>query len=171
LLLRLDDIELITRIDSGGKIEEIRSIYNLSISGKRRIVELEIPGLTGNVFQDLGRIPLMISFDGELVGSNTMETIQSIKSKFEMREPIPFSTDIAPITDVSEVVIENLVVNFIGGTPLGCRYSLLLREHSSSSAGHEGGPGETPPPSQEETAKQDVESKTSDIHSSVNSSS
>ena len=100
--MKLDDIELIKRVDNDGAVEEIRSIYNLSISGKRRIVELEIPGLTGNVFQDLGRNPLLISFEGELVGSNTMSTLQDIKSKFELREPVPFSSDIAPITDITE---------------------------------------------------------------------
>jgi len=171
LLMKLDDIELIKRVDKDGAVEEIRSIYNLSISGKRRIVELEIPGLTGNVFQDLGRNPLLISFDGELVGSNTMDTLNDIKSKFELREPVPFSTDIAPINDVTEVVIENLTVHFIGGTPLGSRYSMLLREHKSSSTGGGGGPGETPPPSQEESAKEDIEMKTSEIFSSVKSGS
>lgn len=167
MLMKLDDIELIKRVDKDGAIEEIRSVYNLAISGKRRIVELEIPGLTGNVFQDLGRNPLMISFEGELIGSNTMKTLQDIKTKFEMRKPVPFSSDIVPITDVTEVVIENLTVQFIGGAPCGSRYAILLREHKSSSTGGGGGPGETPPPSQEESAKKDVKTKTSKIYSSV----
>jgi hypothetical protein len=171
MLMKLDDIELIKRVDKDGAVEELRSIYNLAISGKRRIVELEIPGLTGNVFQDLGRNPLMIAFEGELIGANTMNTLQDIKSKFEMREPVPFSSDIVPITDITEVVIENLTVHFIGGTPFGSRYSILLREHKSSSTGGGGGPGETPPPSQEESAKKDVETKTSEIYSSVESGS
>jgi hypothetical protein len=166
MLMKLDDIELIKRVDKDGAVEEIRSIYNIAISGKRRIVELEIPGLTGNVFQDLGRNPLLIAFEGELIGANTMNTLQDIKAKFEMRKP-----DIFPITDVTEVVIENLTVNFIGGTPAGSRYSMLLREHKSSSTGSGGGPGETPPPSQEESATKDVEAKTSKIYSSVNSGS
>jgi len=171
MLMKLDNIELIKRVDKDGAVKEIRSIYNLSVSGKRRIVELEIPGLTGNVFQDLGRNPLLISFDGELVGSNTMNTLKDIKSKFELRKPIPFSSDIVPINDVTEVVIENLTVHFTGGIPSGSRYSMLLREHKSSSTGGGGGPGETPPPSQEESAKEDVETKTSEIFSSVKSGS
>jgi hypothetical protein len=171
MLMKLGDIELIKRVDKDGAVEEIRSINNLVISGKRRIVELEIPGLTGNVFQDLGRNPLLISFDGELVGSNTMNTLQDIKSMFELREPASFSSDIVPINDVTEVVIENLSVHFIGGTPSGSRYSMLLREHKSSSTGGGGGPGETPPPNQEESAKKDVEMKTSKIFSAVESGS
>lgn len=172
MLMKLGDIELIKRVDKDdGAFEEIRSIYNLAVSGKRRIVELEIPGLTGNVFQDLGRDPLLISFDGELVGSNIMDTLQDIKSMFELREPASFSSDIVPINDVTEVVIENLTVQFVGGIHSGSRYSMLLREHRSSSTGGESSPGETPPPSQEEDAKKDVEKKTSEIFSSVKSGS
>jgi hypothetical protein len=171
MLMKLDNIELIKRVDKDGAVKEIRSIYNLSVSGKRRIVELEIPGLTGHVLQDLGRNPLLISFDGELVGSDTMNTLKDIKSKFELRKPITFSSDIVPINDVTEVVIENLTVHFTSGTPSGSRYSMLLREHKSSSTGGGGGPSETSPPSQKESAKEDVETKTSKIFSSVKSGS
>lgn len=169
--MKLDDIELIKRVDKDGAVGEIRSIRDLSISGKRRIVELQIPGLTGNVFQDMGRNPLMISFEGELVGPNTTETLQELKSKFELRKPVPFSSDITPINDVTEVVIENFTVHFTGGATSGNRYSLVLREHKSASTGGGGGPGETKPPSQEERAKEDVEEKTRRIFGDVKSKS
>jgi hypothetical protein len=167
--MKLDDIELIKRVDKDGAVEEIRSIHDLSISGKRRIVELQIPGLTGNVFQDMGRNPLKISFDGELVGPGTMNTLQDIRSKFELKKPMPFSSDITTINDVTEVVIENFSVRFIDGIASGSRYSMVLREHKSSSTGGGGGPGETRPPSQEENAKKDVEEKTRRIFQGVES--
>ena len=169
--MKLDDIELIKRVDKDGGIGEIRSIQNLSISGRRRIVELQIPGLTGNVFQDMGRNPLRISFNGELVGPDVMNTLQDLKSKFEMREPVPFSTDIPTIGDVTEVIIENLAVDFIGGIAEGNRYSMVLREHKSASTARARGPGKTKPPSQEESAKRDVEEKTRRIFETVKSCS
>jgi hypothetical protein len=165
--MKLDDIELIKRVDKNGTAKEIRSICNLSISGKRRIVELQIPGLTGNVFQDMGRNPLRISFDGELVGSSTMSTLQDVKSKFELKKPVPFSSDIATISDVTEVVVENFSVDLKGGGTSGSRYSMILREHKSSNMGSGGGPGETKPPSQEERAKKDVEEKAKRIFEDV----
>jgi len=168
--MKLSDIELIKRVDKDGAVEEIRSVYNLSISGKRRIVELQIPGSTGNVFQDMGRIPVRISFDGELIGHGSTNTLQDLRSKFELREPVPFSSDIATLNDVTEVVIENFTVHFVGGVAFGSRYSMVLREHKSSSMGGEAGPGETEPPSQEEIAKRDVEEKTRKISEGVKSS-
>jgi len=165
--MKLDDIELIKRVDKDGAVEEIRSIHNLSVSGKRRIVELQIPGLTGNVFQDMGRNPLRISFDGELVGPNAMNTLQDLKSKFELKKPVPFSTDITTINEVTEVIIESFSVQFVGGVPSGSRYSMVLREHKSSSTGGGGGPGETEPPSQEEGARKEVEEKARKIFGGI----
>lgn len=169
--MKLDDIELIKRVEKNGAAEEIRNISNLSISGKRRIVELQIPGLTGNVFQDMGRNPLRISFDGELVGSGNANTLEELKSKFELKNPIPFSSDITTINDITEVIIEDFSVNFTSGMASGTRYSMVLREHRSASTGGGGGPGETEPPSQEESAKREVEEKTRGIFENVKSGS
>lgn len=166
MLMKLDDIELIKRVEKDGAVEEIRSIHNLSISGKRRIVELQIPGSDSNVFQDLGREPLRISFDGRLVGPAAENTLQELKSKFELHEPVPFSTDITTISDVAEVVIEDFAIDFISGVPLGSRYSMVLKEHKPT-----GGPGETEPPSQEKRAKEDVKRKIGKIFESVKPSS
>jgi len=169
--MKLDDIELIKRIDKDGAVEEIRSIHNLSISGRRRIVELQIPGSTGNVFQDMGRNPLRISFDGQLVGPGADQTLQDLKSKFELKKPIPFSSDAIPINDVTEVVVESLTVRLIGGMHAGSWYSIVLREHKSSSTGGEAGPGETEPPSQDESARKEVEQKTRKIFEDIKSGS
>lgn len=164
--MKLDDIELIKRVDKDGAVEEIRSIHNLSVSGKRRIVELQIPGSDSNVFQDLGREPLRISFRGELVGTGAKNTLQDLKSKFELNKPIPFSSDITTISDITEVVIEDFAIDFMGGAAFGSWYLMVLKEHKSI-----GGPGETEPPSQEERAKKDVDRKIRKIFQAIKSAS
>jgi len=152
--MKLDDVELTKKVDEDGVIKELRIIVNLSLSGRRQIVELRIPGSKSNVFQDLGRDPLQISFQGELVGPGTKETLNAIRSKFELGKPVPFSSDIDPLTDITEVVIESFSTSFDNRAPSGSRYSLTLREHKPAK-----GPGETEPPSQEEEAKEEVKRK------------
>jgi len=164
--MRLDDIELIKRIDRDGAVEEIRSVHNVSVSGRRRIVELRIPGSQGNVFQDLGREPLTISFDGELVGTGAKNTLEELKSKFELRKPVPFSSDITTIGDVAEVVIEDFTVHFVGGAASGSWYSMVMKEHRSPGVG---GGGSTEAPSQEESAKKDVQQRAREIFDGVRS--
>jgi hypothetical protein len=169
--IKLDDVELIKRVDKNGKIQEIRSVHNLSIYGRRRIVELPIPGSVGNVFQDMGRNPLMISFEGELVGPNSDTVLQDLKSKFELKKPLPFSTDIAPINSISEVVIYDFAVNFSAGINQTIRYLMILKENKSASTGSPRGPGETKPPEQEERSKRDIEQKVGRIFEKVKSGS
>jgi hypothetical protein len=142
-----------------GAVKEIRSIYNLSVYGRRRIVELPIPGSVGNVFQDMGRNPLVISFDGELVGPNAASILQNIASKFELKKPVPFSCDITPIDGITEVIVEDFAVHFAGGINLGVRYSIVLKEQASASTGGKRGPGETEPPSQEESSKKEIQQR------------
>jgi hypothetical protein len=169
--MKLDDVELIKRVDEDGMVEEIRSIHNLSVCGKRRIVELPIPGSVGNIFQDMGRNPLMISFDGELIGPNAINVLEDLKSKFELKEPVPFSSDITTINDVTEVVIEDFAVHFASGLNLGIRYTMVLKEHKSSSTGGTSGPGETEPPSQKERSKLDIQQKARKMRESIKSGS
>jgi len=166
--MKLDDIELIKRIDRKGVVEEIRSVHNVSVSGKRRIVELRIPGAETNVFQDLGREPLTISFDGELVGEGARSTLEELRSKFEQGAPVPFSSDITAISDVTEVVIDDFTARFLGGAASGSWYSMVLREHRSpglSSA------GSNDPPGQEQAARGAIQERTKEILKGVASRS
>ena len=161
--MKLDDIELIKREDKEGEVFAVRSIHSLSVYGKRRIVELPIPGSAGNVFQDMGRNPVVISLEGTLVGPNATSILENLNSKFELKKPLPFSTDIMPISSITEVIISNFTVHFAKGNMSGISYSMVLKENSSASTGGKRGPGETPPPSQEESSKKEVQQKTDKI--------
>jgi len=162
--MKLDNIELIKRIDEDGRIREIRNIINLSVQGKRNIVELKIPGSEDNVFQDLGRDPLKISVEGQLVGPEIQQTLKELNAKFGSGKPLPLSSDIFPLTDISEVIIENFSATFANTAPAGGKYSMVLREHRP-----EKGPGETPPPGHEEEARDEVDRRIKSIRSEVES--
>jgi len=157
--MKLDDFELIKRVDKDGKANEIRSISNLVVYGKRRLVELQIPGSVGNVFQDMGRNPITISLDGELTGLQATKVLEDLNSKFELKKPIKFSTDIPTISGITEIVIDNFTIHFAKGDRLGIRYSIVLREYASANTGWKKGPGETLPPSQEADSKKEVQKK------------
>ncbi len=107
----------------------------------------------------------MISFDGELVGPNASGIMEDIQSKFELRKPVPFSSDVTAISGITEVIIENLAIHFLSGVNLGIRYSMVLKESASASTSTKRGAGSggTEPPSQEEDSKREIERKTKEI--------
>ena len=161
--IKLEDMDLIKRNDENGKVGEIRSVRSLSVYGRRRIVELPIPGSVGNVFQDMGRNPITIALEGDLVGPNATKVLDDLNSKFELKKPIKFSTDITPISGISEIVIENFTVHFAKGERFMIRYSMILKEYASANAGWNKGPGETLPPSQEINSQNELRRKVSKI--------
>ncbi len=161
MFIKLDDIELIKKKQENGDVSEIRSIHDVRISGRRRIVELQIPGAQRNAFQDMGRDPLTIAFDGRMVGKEAEGTVNLLEEKFEKNEALNFESDLASLKSVSEVVIIAFDVRFIGGIANGIDYSLTLREHKPEPKGGDGKGGgkEGEKSSSKKSGKEDAEKK------------
>ncbi len=138
MFIKLDDIDLIKKKDDGGDVSEIRSVHDVRVSGRRHIVELRVPGTRHNIFQDMGREPITISFEGRIVGKEAEGTVDLLEERFEKNEALPFETDLASLKNVSEVVIASIDIRFVGGVANAVDYSITLREHRPESKGREG---------------------------------
>ncbi|MBA1340582.1 MAG: hypothetical protein C5S40_00370 [ANME-2 cluster archaeon] len=161
--IELDGIPLIVaEQDQAGGITEIRNISNIRTSDKRSMVEHRIPGMEGNVFQDLGRSPVTISFDGTFQGKTARNNLETIRSKFKQGIPLPFNSDISGAADVTKVLIEDLQIEDIAGILNRYRYSILLREYK------EPPPEPTTPPSRDESAEEWVEKAAEEAVESIN---
>ncbi|MEM2027474.1 MAG: carboxypeptidase regulatory-like domain-containing protein [Candidatus Bathyarchaeia archaeon] len=162
--VEIDGIPLIkhTRDPDTGATKDLRSVYNIEISERRRIVEHKIPGFEGSILQDLGREPVTISFEGIIFGEGAREDLEIIRSKFKAGSPVPFSSDITGIAEVNQVLIEDLRVEDAGGTVNRYRYHMVLREYIIPREEEERAP------SQEEEAAEEVEEETDEALASVN---
>ncbi|MCP8307907.1 MAG: carboxypeptidase regulatory-like domain-containing protein [archaeon] len=162
--IRLDDLELIKRVEDPQTrvVKEIRSVYNISTSERRMIMEHKIPGSDGSILQDMGKEPLRISFEGVFLGEKAKENLQDLWSRFKQGKPMNFSSDITGIADVTKVMIEGLRIDDIAGYPNEYHYSILLSEYRE--------PRLPPaqPPSQEEQAQQEVQNQADDTIASIN---
>ncbi len=138
MFMKLDDIDLIKKKDDGGDVSEIRSVHDVRVSGRRHIVELRVPGARHNIFQDMGREPITISFEGRIVGKEAEGTVDLLEERLEKNEALPFETDLASLKNVSEVVIASMDIRFVGGVANAVDYSITLREHRPESKGGKG---------------------------------
>jgi len=138
MFIKLDDIDLIKKKDDGGDVSEIRSVHDVRVSGRRHIVELRVPGAKHNIFQDMGREPITISFEGRIVGKEAEGTVDLLEERLEKSEALPFETDLASLKNVSEVVIASMEIRFTGGMANAVDYSITLREHRPESKGGKG---------------------------------
>lgn len=160
--IELGNIPLVMQKEEEGKIVEVRSVMNIKTYEKRNIVEHKIPGMEGNIFQDLGRDPVKISFEGTFQGGNAKENLETIRSKFKLGAEIPFNSDITGASEVSQVLIGEFGIEDIGGIKNQYKYYITLREYKIPIE------EETPAPEQEEQAKDAVEDMTDDALGSIN---
>ena len=159
--IEIDDLALIKheRDSDTGATKEIRSVYNISINEKRRIVEHRIPGMKGNVLQDLGREPVRISFDGVLHGQTAKEDLKNLRAKFKAGKPVSFLSSLSDIAEATKVLIEELSVVDLSSVTSTYRYTIVLREYSPPQEEEEGSPTSQQQQAKEETEKKSDEAK------------
>jgi len=108
----------------------IDGIEYIESSESRALVEHRVPGLAGNYFQDMGSVPNSIVISGTKSGDEARDNfLTGIREIFNKGEPTTFVADINTATDITDVVIEDLEVAEIGGSPDSFRYLIKLRKY------------------------------------------
>lgn len=108
----------------------IGGIEYIESSESRALVEHSVPGLAGNYFQDMGTVPNTIVIVGSKNGDEPRdEFLNGIREIFNKGEPTTFVADINTATDITDVVIEDLQIAEVGGSPDSFRYMIKLRKY------------------------------------------
>ncbi len=109
---------------------EIPSIESIQSLEGRRIARLPVPGLLGDLQQDLGNNSLAVAITGSLVGDEPRdEFLAAVRERFRAGEPVTFVADIVTATELEEVMIESFEVSEVNDAAEGCRYRIVLREY------------------------------------------
>jgi hypothetical protein len=108
---------------------EVPNIAALETIERRELIELEVPGRVGSLFQDLNAAPTRIALRGSLYGDERRdEFLAKVREQFRAGEPVTFVADILTATDVQYVLIEVMQFAEAGDMPDEMSYQLLLRE-------------------------------------------
>ncbi|HEY9227597.1 MAG TPA: hypothetical protein VIP11_13160 [Gemmatimonadaceae bacterium] len=106
----------------------------------RRLAVLPVPGLSGDLHQDMGRGALAIEIVGSLATDETRDQfLKDVREKFLAGEPVDFVADIAKESELEQVLIEELRFEEIANDADMFRYRIVLREYTE--------PPEPPAPS------------------------
>lgn len=157
--IELDGIQLVAPGVTGA---DIRSVFDISTSDKRNMAEQVIPGMDGSIFQDLGRSPVRIAFNGIINGISARNTLETLRSKFKLGKPVPFHSDVTGAADITRVMIEELQITSTAGNMNSYRYFVALREHRDPP------PEPVPPQPRDEEAKAWAEEVAGEAAESIN---
>jgi hypothetical protein len=110
----------------GWEIPHIASIGSLE---RRSFAELEVPGKTASLFQDLSATPTRIVITGSLYGDEDRDAfLEQVRGKFRAGEPVTFVADIVTATEVQFVVVETLRFEQSATRPDEIDYLIAVRE-------------------------------------------
>ena len=84
--------------------------------------------MAGSLVQNLGRRPLRVVLWGVALGPDAQAFAQKLDDKFRAAKPVPFTADIVADARLDLVLIEDLRLKELAGTPLRVSYVLTLCE-------------------------------------------
>jgi hypothetical protein len=110
---------------------EVPRIERIRASEARRLAVLPVPGLAGDLQQDLGRGALVVEIAGSLSGDDARDAfLAEVRERFLAGSPVDFVADITKESELERVLIERLDLEERAGDPDGFRYRVVLREYT-----------------------------------------
>jgi len=107
------------------------SIERIHAVEQRRLAVLPVPGLSGDLHQDLGRGALAVEITGSLSGDEARDAfLAEVRARFLAGEPVDFVADIVGESELEQVLIEELRVEEVAGQADSFRYAVVLREYT-----------------------------------------
>lgn len=110
---------------------EIPRIEHTAATETRRLAVLPVPGLSGDLHQDLGRGALALEISGSLYGDEARDQfLKEVREKFLAGEPVDFIADITNESELEQVIIVSLTVTEQTEDADVFRFSIGLREYT-----------------------------------------
>jgi hypothetical protein len=110
---------------------EVPRINEIRAQEMRRLVRLPVPGLSGDLHQDLGRGALVVEISGSLFGDEARDGfLKELRERFLAGEPVDFVADIVNESELEQVLIEALQLTESAATPEQFHYRIRLREYT-----------------------------------------
>jgi len=105
-------------------------IESLHTWESRRLSQLAVPGLAGDLHQDMGRVSLAVRLCGSLAGDEARSSfLTDLRERFLTGEPVDFVADIVAESELEQVLIVHFDLAEVAGAPDSFRYDIVLREY------------------------------------------
>ena len=111
---------------AGIRLERIHKINTLE---QADFVSHRIPGLEGNVVQNMGRNSVCLQIEGIFYGDTAQADMEALRDKYKAREPVDFLAEIVGQAYFARVILERFEVAQSAEKPGQLNYILQIAEH------------------------------------------
>ena len=109
---------------------EVNGITAIRALERRRLARLGVPGLDGDLQQDLGHESMAVEIHGTLQGDSLRDTfLTAVRERHLAGQPLAFVADIVTATRLEQVLVETCEVLESNDWAEHVRYRLVLREY------------------------------------------
>jgi len=137
---------------------ELPCVERVDLIEARRLARLGVPGLAGDLHQDMGTQSLTVAVTGSLDGDQRRsDLLSSLQQAFLAGDPLPFVADIVESSELENVVIVSFEVVESRAQFGDTHYRIVLRQYVEP----------PPPPSGLPELPDDMLSELSDLAGSV----
>jgi hypothetical protein len=110
---------------------EVPRIEGIATHESRRLAVLPVPGLSGDLHQDLGRGAIAVEIQGSLHGDEARDAmLVELRGKFLAGEPVDFVADIVGESELEQVLVESFSLDETAALSDTFRYRIVLREYT-----------------------------------------
>ncbi len=107
----------------------LNRIHSISTLERADFVSHRVPGLEGNLVQNMGRDSVVLQIEGIFYGPNAQEDLEGLRDAYKAREPVDFLADIVGQAYFSQVVLNRFEVFQRAAEPEQFSYALTLAEY------------------------------------------
>ena len=111
---------------AGIRLDRIHKIVTLE---QATLVSHQVPGLEGNVVQNLGRDSVRLQIEGIFYGTTATEDLEALRDVYKQRDPVDFLAEIVGQAYFGEVILERFEVQQLAQDPDQFSFTLTIAEY------------------------------------------
>lgn len=107
----------------------LNRIHRITTLEKAAFVRHRVPGLEGDLVQDMGRASVRLSIEGIFFGDTSGDDLTALRDLYKAREPVDFVADITGQAYFAQVILEQFEVVQQAGEVAQYSYRLQVAEY------------------------------------------
>ena len=108
---------------------QLNRIHKIKTLEQAAFVYHRIPGLEGNIVQNLGRDSVRLQIEGIFYGPTAADDLESLRELHKKREPVDLLAEIVGQAYFGQVTLEHLNVRQLAEDPDQFSYTLIIVEY------------------------------------------
>jgi hypothetical protein len=108
---------------------QLNRVHRIGTLEQATLVRHRIPGLEGNIVQNLGRDSVHLQIEGIFYGAPAKDDLEALRSVYKQREPVDFLAEIVGQAYFGQVILERFEVRQLADDPDQFSYTLTIAEY------------------------------------------